>query len=60
MAEPLGGAHRAPETMMQTLRLALIDELERLRAKPIKRLLGARIDRLMSYGKFKEVNVETP
>ena len=47
-------------TMMQTLRLALIDELERLRAKPIKRLLGARIDRLMSYGKFKEVNVETP
>ena len=59
VAEPLGGAHRAPETIMQTLRLALIDELERLRAKPIKRLLETRIDRLMSYGKFKEVNVET-
>jgi acetyl-CoA carboxylase carboxyl transferase subunit alpha len=59
VAEPLGGAHRAPETMMQTLRLALTDELERLRAKPLKRLLETRIDRLMSYGKFKEVNVET-
>ncbi|HLD09024.1 MAG TPA: acetyl-CoA carboxylase carboxyltransferase subunit alpha, partial [Methylophilaceae bacterium] len=59
VAEPLGVAHRAPETIMQTLRLALIDELERLRAKPIKRLLETRIDRLMSYGKFKEVNVET-
>jgi acetyl-CoA carboxylase carboxyl transferase subunit alpha len=59
VAEPLGGAHRAPETMMQTLHLALADELERLRAKPLKRLLETRIDRLMSYGKFKEVNVET-
>jgi len=59
VAEPLGGAHRAPETMMQTLHLALADELERLQAKPLKRLLETRIDRLMSYGKFKEVNVET-
>jgi acetyl-CoA carboxylase carboxyl transferase subunit alpha len=55
VSEPLGGAHRDPEAMMQTLRRALIDELGRLQAKSIPNLLEARIDKLMSYGKFKEV-----
>lgn len=55
VSEPLGGAHRDPEVMMQTLRRALIDELGRLQAKSIPNLLEARIDKLMSYGKFKEV-----
>ena len=54
VAEPLGGAHREPEVMMQTLRRALRDELHMLQAKSIQHLLEARIDRLMSYGKFKE------
>jgi acetyl-CoA carboxylase carboxyl transferase subunit alpha len=55
VTEPMGGAHRAPEVMMQALRRALADELERLQAKPIDNLLETRYERLMSYGKFKEV-----
>jgi acetyl-CoA carboxylase carboxyl transferase subunit alpha len=54
VAEPLGGAHREPEVMMQTLRRALRDELHMLQVKSTQHLLEARIDRLMSYGKFKE------
>jgi len=53
--EPLGGAHRSPEVMMETLRTALKEELTRLKAKSIKSLLVTRYERLMSYGKFKEV-----
>ena len=55
IAEPLGGAHRSPEDVMKTLRSALKDELTRLKAKSIKSLLVTRYERLMSYGKFKEV-----
>lgn len=54
VAEPLGGAHREPEVMMQTLRRALKDELATLQVKSTTNLLEARLDRLMSYGKFKE------
>lgn len=55
VAEPLGGAHRAPEVIMETLRGALKEELARLKTKSIKSLLVTRYERLMSYGKFKEV-----
>jgi acetyl-CoA carboxylase carboxyl transferase subunit alpha len=58
VAEPMGGAHRAPEEMMQTLRRALKDELERLQAKSTTNLLEARFERLMSYGKFKETPIK--
>lgn len=58
VAEPIGGAHRSPDAVMQTLRLALVDELERLQKKPLKSLLEARIKRLMSYGKFKEATAK--
>ena len=54
VAEPLGGAHREPELMMQTRRRALKDELATLQVKSTTNLLEARLDRLMSYGKFKE------
>jgi acetyl-CoA carboxylase carboxyl transferase subunit alpha len=54
IAEPLGGAHRSPEVVMETLRSALKDELTRLKSKSIKSLLVTRYERLMSYGKFKE------
>jgi len=53
--EPLGGAHRSPEVLMDTLRTALKEELTRLKSKSIKSLLVTRYERLMSYGKFKEV-----
>ena len=57
VAEPMGGAHRAPEVMMQTLHRALLDELQRLQAKSTQNLLEARLDRLMGYGKYKEANL---
>jgi len=53
--EPVGGAHRSPEVMMETLRTALKEELTRFKSKSIKSLLVTRYERLMSYGKFKEV-----
>ncbi len=56
--EPLGGAHRSPDDMMQNIRVVLKDELARLKAKNIESLLSARLDRLMSYGKYKENTVK--
>ena len=55
VSEPLGGAHRDPDAMMQNLRKALGEELKLAEAKPIDKLLEQRYERLMSYGKFKEV-----
>ncbi|MBA2350781.1 MAG: acetyl-CoA carboxylase carboxyltransferase subunit alpha [Burkholderiales bacterium] len=56
--EPLGGAHRDPETIMQTLKKFLVDTLRQLKDKPVDDLLKARYARLMAYGKFKEVAVK--
>ena len=56
--EPMGGAHRAPEVMMQSMRRALADELRRLQAKSMDELLAVRYERLMSYGKFKEAGAK--
>ncbi len=58
VSEPMGGAHRDPEMMMQSLRRALSDELPRLQAKSTEHLLEQRFERLMSYGKFKETTVK--
>jgi acetyl-CoA carboxylase carboxyl transferase subunit alpha len=59
VAEPMGGAHRDQELMMQNLRKALGEELKAVESKPIDQLLAQRYDRLMSYGKFQEVAVKT-
>src|ERR1043166_423932 len=53
--EPLGGAHRDFDAMMQTLKKALHESLKQLSDKPIDDLLAQRFERLMNYGKFKEV-----
>jgi len=53
--EPLGGAHRDPQTMMQTFRKALQDALKQVQEKPLVDLLQARFTKLMEFGKFKEV-----
>jgi acetyl-CoA carboxylase carboxyl transferase subunit alpha len=55
IAEPLGGAHRDPQTMMQTLRKALQDALKQVQEKPLEELLQARFAKLMEFGRFKEV-----
>jgi len=52
--EPLGGAHRDPQTTAQSLRKALAEALKQLQQKKPKELVEERLERLMSYGKFKE------
>jgi acetyl-CoA carboxylase carboxyl transferase subunit alpha len=52
--EPPGGAHRDPETMMQSLKKALQESWRQLRDTPLERLLEARFERLMGYGQFRE------
>ena len=51
--EPVGGAHREPEAMLQTMRERLTANIERLSRVPITQLLEIRQQRLMSYGAFK-------
>jgi acetyl-CoA carboxylase carboxyl transferase subunit alpha len=53
--EPLGGAHRDYDDMAKSLKKVLQDTLRGLQDKPIDKLLEARYQRLMEYGKFKEV-----
>ena len=54
VTEPLGGAHRDIVATMQSLRNALKAELAALQNKTTDKLLAARYERLMGYGKFKE------
>jgi acetyl-CoA carboxylase carboxyl transferase subunit alpha len=56
--EPLGGAHRDHEAMLQNMKKALQDSWRQLRDKPIDDLLEARFERLIGYGKFKEVETK--
>jgi acetyl-CoA carboxylase carboxyl transferase subunit alpha len=55
VSEPAGGAHRDPQGAAQSLRKALSEALEPLKKKSGAELVDARFDRLMAYGKFKEV-----
>jgi acetyl-CoA carboxylase carboxyl transferase subunit alpha len=54
LPEPLGGAHRNPNQLMETVRKSLKEHLTKLQKKSLKQLLDLRYDRLLSYGKFKE------
>jgi acetyl-CoA carboxylase carboxyl transferase subunit alpha len=54
VSEPLGGAHRAPELMAQTLQNAVLDALRRLEKVPLSELLMRRQQRLDSVGSFRE------
>jgi acetyl-CoA carboxylase carboxyl transferase subunit alpha len=54
VTEPLGGAHRDIEATMESMRRTLKTELAALQKKSTDKLLAARYERLMSYGKFKE------
>jgi len=57
ISEPLGGAHRDYPEMMQTLKKALQDSLKQVQSQTMEQMLQARFARLMSYGKFKEVEL---
>jgi acetyl-CoA carboxylase carboxyl transferase subunit alpha len=50
--EPLGGAHRNIDAIMESVRQSLIKQLSRLKKQPIDILLSTRYQRLMSYGEF--------
>ncbi|MHB1334054.1 MAG: carboxyl transferase domain-containing protein, partial [Sulfuriferula sp.] len=52
--EPLGGAHRDPALMMQSMKTALQGALDGLTNRPLDALLKTRYERLMSYGRFKD------
>ncbi|MEX1073556.1 MAG: acetyl-CoA carboxylase carboxyltransferase subunit alpha [Burkholderiales bacterium] len=52
--EPLGGAHRDPQAAAQALKKALAEAFRELRSVKPKQLVEERLERLMSYGKFKE------
>ena len=53
--EPLGGAHRDHAAMMVTLKKALVEVLRNLQDQPLDALLDAREDKILGYGKFKEM-----
>jgi acetyl-CoA carboxylase carboxyl transferase subunit alpha len=57
VSEPLGGAHRDYAATMQNVKKALNDALKQAQSKPTADLLQERFSRLMSYGKFKEVEL---
>ncbi len=58
VSEPLGGAHRDYAATMQNVKKALADALKQAQAKTTNELLQTRFNRLMSYGKFKEIELQ--
>jgi len=56
--EPLGGAHRDYVATMQNVRKALQEALKQAQNKPVSSLMQDRFNRLMGYGKFKEVELD--
>ncbi len=58
ITEPLGGAHRDYPATMQSVKKALQDALKTTQNKSTTDLLQTRFTRLMSYGKFKEVELQ--
>nr|WP_294980934.1 acetyl-CoA carboxylase carboxyl transferase subunit alpha [uncultured Pseudomonas sp.] len=48
--EPLGSAHRDPAAMSQSIRKALLGQLDVLKQLSTEELLARRYERLMSYG----------
>ena len=55
--EPVGAAHRDPAAVALSLKKALLEALKPLRNMDADELIEARYTRLMTYGKFREVEV---
>jgi len=53
LPEPLGGAHRDPQLMAETLKAALLRNLDQLGQKPVEQLIEERARRLSSFGVFR-------
>ena len=56
--EPVGGAHRDAETTAQNVKKALRESLRALADKSPAELVEQRLERLLSYGKYREVELE--
>lgn len=52
--EPVGGAHRDPETMARQLSRALADSLRQVSGLSVDQLREKRLERLLSYGRYQE------
>jgi acetyl-CoA carboxylase carboxyl transferase subunit alpha len=52
--EPLGGAHRDPSAMAETLKNALVTAIAELKAMPVDDLVRRRRERLLAVGSYKE------
>jgi acetyl-CoA carboxylase carboxyl transferase subunit alpha len=52
--EPMGGAHRNPQLMAQTLKNALLEELKALRKIKTDRLVQLRVEKFSKMGAWKE------
>ena len=54
--EPLGGAHRDHGAIMASLKKALTDALRQLTEQSLDALVEAREDKILAYGRFKEIS----
>lgn len=54
VTEPLGGAHRNPTGMAESLKKQLLTQLDELTARPMDQLLESRYQRLMSFGAIEQ------
>jgi acetyl-CoA carboxylase carboxyl transferase subunit alpha len=54
LQEPLGGAHRDVDAMAQSLKAALVGNLERLLRSSLDELVDARYERLVGFGRYAE------
>ena len=52
--EPLGGAHRDPQGMAETIKNSLLNTLNELQSVPVGNLIEQRRRRLADYGAYKE------
>jgi len=55
ISEPMGGAHRDPGLMAETLRKILTDELRRFKDMDVDQLVERRLERVLGYGQFEEL-----
>ncbi len=58
VAEPIGGAHRDHRAAAANVKKSLQDSLKQLSDFSACELVDRRVERLMSYGKFKELQLE--
>ncbi len=57
ITEPVGGAHRDPAAAAQNLKKSLQETLRSVSGKSPAEIVDERFERLVSYGKFKEINL---